>query len=60
MFFACVRGYLFLLSLSSFFINTLVTSYLTPFTFTILTLCVIIFLKTVIINNPVNDHQTLH
>ena len=60
MFFACVRGYLFLLSLSSFFINTLKTIYLTSFSLTILALCVISFLKTVIINNPVNDHQILH
>lgn len=39
----------FRLSLSSFLINTLITNYLTSFSLTILTLCVIIFLKTVII-----------
>ena len=39
----------FRLSLSSFLINTLKTNYLTSFSLTILTLCVIIFLKTVII-----------
>ena len=39
----------FRLSLSSFIINTLKTNYLTSFSLTILTLCVIIFLKTVII-----------
>ena len=38
----------FRLSLSSFIINTLKTNYLTSFSLTILTLCVIIFLKTVI------------
>ena len=49
MFFACVRGYLFLLSLSSFYAKVLNISNITPFALTILTLCVIIFLKTVII-----------
>ena len=39
----------FRLSLSSFLINTLKTNYLTSSSLTILTLCVIIFLKTVII-----------
>ena len=39
----------FRLSLSSFSAKVLNINYITPFTLTILTLCVIIFLKTVII-----------
>ena len=39
----------FRLSLSSFYAKVLNISNITPFTLTILTLCVIIFLKTVII-----------
>ena len=44
--------YFFRLSLSSFYTKVLNINYITSFTLTILTLCVIIFLKTVIIFIP--------
>ena len=50
----------FRLSLSSFIINTLKTNYLTSFSLTILTLCVIIFLKTVIIFSPITTALISH
>ena len=50
----------FRLSLSSFIINTLKTNYLTSSSLTILTLCVIIFLKTVIIFSPITTALISH